>query len=114
MKFIKGAPVVFTGLVQALLLAVLLLLQVFNVFNPTTDQQAAIMGVYVALVAISLFVIYGNVTPVVKAAADKQAAVNAVLNVTGQAPGWQSPPVPLNVPGKMVPLTTPPPDKGAA
>lgn len=65
MSKIKQAPVVFTGLVQALLLAILVLLRVFGVFTPTVDQQDAIMAVYVAIVAVSMFLVYGLVTPVV-------------------------------------------------
>lgn len=49
-------PVALSEAVRAVLLAVIALLQAFDVWNPTPEQNAAVLGLYIAVsVLLSVF-----------------------------------------------------------
>lgn len=56
-------PVAWTAAVQALISAVLFALSAFNIWTPTEDQTTAIFGLFVAVLAVSGFLVRRRVTP---------------------------------------------------
>lgn len=64
MDLIRREPVAFFGLLQAVLLALVTVLIVFEVWSPTDQQIAALTALYVAVTAVATFFLRGRVSPV--------------------------------------------------
>jgi hypothetical protein len=63
---VNNEPVAITGALHTLVLALISVLQLFGVTHWTSDQIAAVVGLYGAFIALAAVIVRSKVTPVNK------------------------------------------------